>query len=84
VSWRQSASGRGATIAVAILSVLVMAFSLSLSAPVLAGDDPETAVQAEYILGPGDAISISVFGDEHSMSLPILGLEDGCRRLLAL
>jgi protein involved in polysaccharide export with SLBB domain len=73
VSWRQSASGRGATIAVAILSVLVMAFSLSLSAPVLAGDDPETAVQAEYILGPGDAISISVFGDEQLTVTALIG-----------
>ncbi|MFA7635553.1 MAG: polysaccharide biosynthesis/export family protein, partial [Bacillota bacterium] len=73
MSWRQSASGRGATIAVAILSVLVMAFSLSLSAPVLAGDDPETAVQAEYILGPGDAISISVFGDEQLTVTALIG-----------
>ena len=73
MSWRQSASGRGATIAVAILSVLAIAFSFSLSAPALAGDHPETAVQAEYILGPGDAISISVFGDEQLTVTALIG-----------
>lgn len=50
-----------------------MAFSLSLSAPALAGDDPEKAVQAEYILGPGDAISISVFGDEQLTVTALIG-----------
>ncbi|MGI6519041.1 MAG: SLBB domain-containing protein [Bacillota bacterium] len=62
MSWRQYASGRlAATLVVAVMAVLVVAFGPSFALPALAQADGGAE---EYLLGPGDVISISVFGDD--------------------
>jgi hypothetical protein len=77
VSWGKCASERNKrTLVAAIVCALVVAFGLCGAVPASAGDGGQvgkSSGSAEYILGPGDAISISVFGDEQLTVTALIG-----------